>query len=324
VVGVNLSLSDKQIYIILLALLAIATVIGIVVQTYAGTGTVYTEEESLEIARDIVMNSPTYAFDGYELVHKETLTAKCPYCWVFVFGFKSSHGGYGDRRGQVLAQVITQHTANVVVERGDVKSATLDGKWDMRNQQHLEDSGPLTPEEPAGLKEFTEGESLRIARQYVLDSPTYKFDGSSLEYNETIALGCLNCWQFISKFESSHAGYGDRTGQFLAQVITTHIAKITVISGNVSGAILDEKWDMIKQRLIHEEPAVPAEGFCGWSSNDSCNSDAGCRAHGCSNHVCISLAHYPMRTTCEWRDCYNASLYGLACKCVDNKCQWAE
>ncbi len=102
-------------------------------------------------------------------------------------------------------------------------------------------------------KVFTEEESLKIARNFVENSPTYKFDGFDLVHKETTVLKCPSCWQFVFEFKSRHAGYGDRTGKILAEVITPHTAKVTVTEGRVSSAILDERWDMIKQEMIGQE-----------------------------------------------------------------------
>lgn len=98
----------------------------------------FTEEESLEIARNFVLNSPTYKFDGEDLRYIETSKGKCVYCWQFVFKFTSRSAGYGDRSGQMVAQMITPHEAVIVVENGKVTSAVLDGKWDMINQKMIE------------------------------------------------------------------------------------------------------------------------------------------------------------------------------------------
>ncbi len=54
----------------------------------------------------------------------------------------------------------------------------------------------------------------------------------------------------VIEFDSRHAGYGDRTGQMLAQVITRHRAEIRVVSDNVVSAILDGQWDEITQKMI--------------------------------------------------------------------------
>jgi len=97
------------------------------------------EEESLEIARNFILDSPTYRFDGIEgtLELVETLHPDTPYSWEFVFRFESRHAGYGDRTGQVLAQVITPHTVHVIVQEREVTSALMDEKWDMIKQGML-------------------------------------------------------------------------------------------------------------------------------------------------------------------------------------------
>lgn len=100
----------------------------------------FTEEKSKEVAREFTKNSPTYSFDGYNLEYKETLypeIADCPNCWTFVFKFTSSHGGYGDRTGKMLTQVITPHEAHITVKDGKVTSAVLDLEWDMLKQKTL-------------------------------------------------------------------------------------------------------------------------------------------------------------------------------------------
>jgi len=102
--------------------------------------TTMSEQNSRKTAEDFVRNSPTFSYDGMEdtlqLVH--TLTARCPFCWVFVFDFTSRHAGYGDRTGMMLAQVLTPHRAVVTVEQGEVVSAIMDERWDMVRQEETD------------------------------------------------------------------------------------------------------------------------------------------------------------------------------------------
>ncbi|MBR9676573.1 hypothetical protein GOV04_00335 [Candidatus Woesearchaeota archaeon] len=91
-------------------------------------------ESSQTTALEFVKNSPTFVFDGIE----ETLTvgpvvslSKCKNCWLFEIRFDSRAAGYGDRSGQILAQVITEHNAKVFVEDDEVTAALLDEQWDM-------------------------------------------------------------------------------------------------------------------------------------------------------------------------------------------------
>lgn len=99
----------------------------------------FTAEQSQQIAEQFVRSSPTFTYDGMEetLSLTESQTAGCPSCWEFTFAFDSRHAGYGDRTGQVLAQVITPHQVVVSVEEGEVISAIMDGKWDMLRQEMI-------------------------------------------------------------------------------------------------------------------------------------------------------------------------------------------
>jgi len=67
---------------------------------------------------------------------------------------------------------------------------------------------------------------------------------------------------------------------------------------------------------------VPGDEFCGWSTNGACSSDSECVTGGCSGQVCQSTSEEPVATTCEWRNCYDASKYGLSCGCVVGECKW--
>ena len=206
-------------------------------------------EESEKIAWQFMLGSPTYEFDGSEgsLELIETMTMKCPYCWSFTFEFESALGGYGDRTGRDVVEVITPHRAVVTVDQGNVVSAVMDGEWDMQLQTMVGTYG-------------TQEESEQIARGYVLNTPTYVFDGmeGSLVLKETLQAFCPNCWGFIFKYKSAHPGYGDRTEQVLAQVITAHEILVSMSDGKVDGATVDREWDAITQEPIRPPVIVTA------------------------------------------------------------------
>ena len=222
-----------------------------------------TEEESLDIAREFVLNSPTYRFDGENLVHVETLALRCPSCWQVVFKFTCRHAGYGDRSKLKVLQVITEHTAVVTVVEGEVTEAVLDGTWDMINQAVIQGEGSPS------ANEVTEEESLDIAREFVLNSPTYRFDGENLVHVETLALRCPSCWQVVFKFTCRHAGYGDRSKLKVLQVITEHTAVVTVVEGEVTEAVLDGTWDMINQAVIQGEDITETEDLYMWKKSSA-------------------------------------------------------
>jgi len=95
------------------------------------------QEESQEIARQYVINEPTFVFDGMgeTLALVSSTTLKCPYCWEFAYQFDCRQSGYGNRTGLMVAQVITPHTATIVVQEGKGTSAVMDGSWDMMGQK---------------------------------------------------------------------------------------------------------------------------------------------------------------------------------------------
>jgi len=105
---------------------------------------ILTTEAVLGIAEEFIKSSATFAFDGIEETLSLELVAireSFPEQYVIEADFDSLHGGYGDRTDEMVIQVITPHSMNLVVINGEVTSALLDGKWDELNQLQL----PWTP-----------------------------------------------------------------------------------------------------------------------------------------------------------------------------------
>jgi hypothetical protein len=213
-----------------------------------------TQDKSRQIAEEFVKNSPTFTFDGIEesLVLKNTAAFSSKTIspdndhasyqklgWVFTFEFDSRHAAYGDRTGQMLAQVITCHVAEIAVEELEITSAVIDNRWDMIQQAEI-------------TATYTESEARQMAEEFVRNSPTFQFDGieESITLVETLYPDTENAWQFVFQFESANAGLGDRTGQMVAEVITPHEAIITVEQGEIKNAVMDGKWDMIHQEML--------------------------------------------------------------------------
>ncbi|MFC1994843.1 hypothetical protein ACFLVK_00335 [Chloroflexota bacterium] len=101
--------------------------------------------------------------------------------------------------------------------------------------------------------------SQRVAEEFVRLEATFRFDGipETLEVTSTTSVG--NGWKYTIEFDSRHAGYGNRSGQALAEVITHHVAEVTVQAGLVTMAIMDGEWDMIKQRIDVEIILAPID-----------------------------------------------------------------
>jgi len=96
-----------------------------------------------------------------------------------------------------------------------------------------------------GMKETL---SIRVEHVQSLDDPiTPKLSGVAMAL--TLPLDPKE-YTFKAKFDSRHSGYGDRTGKYLAEVITPHEAEITIVNCQVKSAVMDGNWDMVQEKLI--------------------------------------------------------------------------
>lgn len=96
--------------------------------------------EVIEIALDFVISSPTFAFDGIEdslVVDSVLVMESFPLQYRVQVSFDSAHGGFGNREGQILTQVITPHKMDLLISEGMVVSAVTDGQWDEINHQFV-------------------------------------------------------------------------------------------------------------------------------------------------------------------------------------------
>jgi hypothetical protein len=93
--------------------------------------------------------------------------------------------------------------------------------------------------------------ALDVAMWFLMNSPTFKFDGiaDSISVIDTRIMESYPVqYVFVITFECGNAGYSDRTGQMLAEVITPHEAVIKVVEGVVVSAVIDGVWDELDQR----------------------------------------------------------------------------
>ncbi len=88
------------------------------------------------------------------------------------------------------------------------------------------------------------------------NAPTYVFDGRDLEFVEKRGLdlvGCENCYELEFTFESNHAGYGNREGEVLAQVITPHTIVVLIEDGEITKAVTDQVFDEIEGESLEPQ-----------------------------------------------------------------------
>ena len=116
--------------------------------------------------------------------------------------------------------------------------------------------GSLTEASP--FRQMTEEESWKIAEEFLKNSPTFVFDGieETFRLTDTLRPRCPYCWVFIFEFDSRHPGYGDRIGKIVAEVITHHRAVIAVEQLEITSAVMDDKWDMLRREWVGVEETL--------------------------------------------------------------------
>jgi hypothetical protein len=102
---------------------------------------------------------------------------------------------------------------------------------------------PVHPNDPTVMQ----NDKLTMAKQFVMEDATFQFDGmvdtvtGSLDESTGIA---------TVEFTSRTAGYGNRSGLIVAEVLTPHTAVIRISDNQVISAVMDEKWDMLTKKEI--------------------------------------------------------------------------
>jgi len=114
-----------------------------------------TERRVLNIGTDFIKDSPTFKFDGIEEtleLEQVMIRETSPLQYVLTYNFNSRYAGYGDRLGQVVADVITIHRAVIIltvelVENGasyEIDAAHIDGRWNILEQEFFPQKGLAT------------------------------------------------------------------------------------------------------------------------------------------------------------------------------------
>ena len=98
------------------------------------------KNDVLVVAQRFIVTSPTFAFDGdantLDTVYVGSAESFPPQ-YMIKITFDSAHGGFGNREGQMLTQVITHHKMDIIVSEGIVISAVTDDVWDELNHQYV-------------------------------------------------------------------------------------------------------------------------------------------------------------------------------------------
>jgi len=116
----------------------------------------------------------------------------------------------------------------------------------------------MVPVMSACAQKATLDDSRTAAESFIKGEATFKFDGMPETLKLVNTEQQANGWTFRFEFDSRHAGYGDRTGQSLAQVITHHTAIITGENGKITLAVMDGVYEMVSQKFLKNVAVRPA------------------------------------------------------------------
>lgn len=102
-----------------------------------------------------------------------------------------------------------------------------------------------------------EGQVRKLAEDWIRAAPTYAYDGSGLTFSSYAQQGSEPVRHVLTyNFTSSHAGFGNRSGLMIAQVITPHTIRIAVVGESVDAAVIDDQWDEMGQFIIGSDQVL--------------------------------------------------------------------
>ena len=94
-------------------------------------------------------------------------------------------------------------------------------------------------------------QAMQQAREFAVSQPTFAFDGirQSLDVNLVSIIQSKTMPTYVVRvsFDSTHTGYGDRSGQVLEDAKTHHIMKVMVSDYGIGSATIDGIWDEYNQ-----------------------------------------------------------------------------
>lgn len=100
---------------------------------FSGAAAGCSVEGARQAAESFIRRSSTFKFDGVDesiaLLKEEPLGNSGD--WKLTYEYKTRHPGHGTRTFQTLAQVVTDHKAELTVKNCTVTTAICDGAWDM-------------------------------------------------------------------------------------------------------------------------------------------------------------------------------------------------
>lgn len=95
-------------------------------------------------------------------------------------------------------------------------------------------------------------QAVALTEQFIKNTATYAFDGveNSIKKVKVETTDNGRTWQLVYLFKCRHPGYGDRSNQVLAEVITEHSVQVTIQGCRIVTAICDKNYDLLTNRQI--------------------------------------------------------------------------
>ncbi len=138
----------------------------------------WSEEESEEIAKKLLQNSPTFKSRGIEDSLKliASIPLEQPFEWQFDYKFNCWCSEYGRLGSEPTPQDTTPHQAQIVVGQGEVTYAVIDEEWDVLLETSIKTSSQ--EERPTGTPGGNE-----VSVSFIEES-NYRVSGDSFTNKE--------------------------------------------------------------------------------------------------------------------------------------------
>jgi hypothetical protein len=136
----------RKIYVVLIIVLLLTSA-GCTSSVISPTTSTPKQVPYQQEVEELIKHSLTFEFDGIADIIKFTnitgstngTSTEPVKDWEFTVEYQTGHPGHGDRTGQALAQVVTNHNATIKVRDGTITSAFCDNIWDVLTDKNLSD-----------------------------------------------------------------------------------------------------------------------------------------------------------------------------------------
>ena len=283
---------------------------GFVVPTYA--------VQELVVTKDTATFTITAADGNITQRFEKNLTREQYDAIVKVF-LDNNFASYGDRYDEGQSHVTDVGFTDITfAANGKTKTVTTYNVNNympsglIRIREKLQETVQFT-------KTLDESQIKALAESWIQRAPTYAYDGSDLRFVSYVQQESFPVRHVLNyNFTSSHAGYGNRSAQVTAQVITGHTIQVVIIDGMVDTAVIDGKWDEIGQFLIGSELTLSYQPrMCEKTPWQVWEENSGRVYIRAPTDEEIIRNYYQSVYTIDVRDVKKVQLGGVACQACD-------